>query len=100
MSREIHVALPDHDEIYRFDTTVRIGRAPSNAIVINDDVVSGEHIELRNSGGVWEILDLGSTNGTYIDGERVTRARLGALTAVRLGPGGPKLQLTIPGLRP
>jgi hypothetical protein len=98
MSSEIHVAVPGSDEVYRFATTIRIGRAETNAIVVNDDVVSGEHLELRKSGDLWEIIDLGSTNGTYIDGERVTRIPLGPVTAVRLGPGGPKLHLTIPGL--
>jgi hypothetical protein len=100
MSTEILVAVPDRTEILRFSDAVRIGRAPTNGIVVNDDVVSGEHLELRKSGEGWEILDLGSTNGTYIDGERVTRAPLGALTAVRLGPGGPTLHLTIPGVAP
>jgi pSer/pThr/pTyr-binding forkhead associated (FHA) protein/soluble lytic murein transglycosylase-like protein len=100
MSSEILVALPDRTEILRFTDSVRIGRAETNAIVVNDDVVSAEHLELRKSGARWEVVDLGSTNGTYIDGERVTRVVLGANTAVRLGPGGPKLRLTIPGLTP
>ena len=97
MSSEIHVAVSDRPETLRFADTVRIGRAETNAIVMTDDVVSGEHLELRKSGDGWELVDLGSTNGTFIDGERVTRAPLGPLTAVRLGPGGPKLHLTIPG---
>ena len=98
MSSEILVAVPGHTDVFQFADTIRIGRAETNAIVLNDDVVSGEHVELRRNGDGWEIVDLGSTNGTYIDGERVTRVALGAATAVRLGPGGPKLHLTIPGL--
>jgi len=98
MSSEILVALPDHPEALRFSHTVRIGRAETNGIVVTDDVVSAEHVELRQNGEAWEIVDLGSTNGTYIDGARVTRAALGAQTTVRLGPGGPMLHLTIPGL--
>jgi soluble lytic murein transglycosylase-like protein len=98
MSSEILVALPGRSEIFRFTDTVRIGRAETNGIVLTDDVVSAEHAELRKSGEGWYLLDLDSTNGTYIDGERVTRVALGAATAVRLGPGGPKLHLTIPGL--
>jgi len=97
MSSEIHVAVPG-SEILRFDKTVRVGRADTNGVVLNDDVVSSEHLELRKGGEGWEILDLGSTNGTFIDGVRVTRASLGARTAVRLGPGGPTVHLTIPGL--
>jgi hypothetical protein len=101
MSREIHVAVPDGAEVLRFSDTIRIGRAPTNAIVVQGDVVSGEHVELRRvPGGAWQLVDLGSTNGTYIDGERVTHVSLGATTTVRLGPGGPKLHLTIPGLTP
>jgi hypothetical protein len=97
MPSEIHVDVPDGTETLRFAETVRIGRASTNGIVLNDDLVSGEHAELRKSGEQWEIVDLGSTNGTFIDGEQVTRVRLGAVTTVRLGPGGPKLRLTIPG---
>jgi hypothetical protein len=100
MAREIYVAFPDRSEIFRFAETVRIGRASTNAIVVNDDIVSGEHFELRSSDDGWEILDLGSRNGTYVDGERVTHTRLGRKTAVRLGPGGPSLYLTIPSLTP
>lgn len=98
MSSEIHVAVPDRTDVLRFADTVRIGRADSNAIVLNDDIVSGEHAELRRIGERWEIVDLGSTNGTFIDGEPVTRATVGAMTVVRFGPGGPQLRLTIPDL--
>jgi len=98
MSSQIHVATPGSTEVLRFSDTVRIGRAETNGIVMSDDLVSGEHLELRRTGEVWEIVDLDSTNGTFIDGERVTRAPVGAATAVRLGLGGPELRLTIPGL--
>ena len=98
MASQIFVAMPDGTQIFRFSETVRVGRAETNGVVLISDLVSGEHLELRKSGDVWEIVDLGSTNGTFIDGERVTRAPLGAETMVRLGPGGPELRLTIPGL--
>ena len=97
MSSQILVATPERTEILRFSETVRIGRAETNGVVISSDLVSGEHLELRKTGEVWEIVDLDSTNGTFIDGERVTRAPLGAETVARLGPGGPELRLTIPG---
>lgn len=98
MPNEIHVAVPDGTEILRFAETVRLGRADTNGIVVNHEVVSSEHLELRRSGEGWEIVDLGSTNGTFIDGKLVTRAPVGALTTVRLGPGGPEVRLAIPGL--
>ena len=98
MSSEIHVATPGSTEIRRFAETVRIGRADTNAIVLTDGTVSAEHVELRKTPEGWEIVDLGSTNGTFVGGERVTRAPLGPETSVRLGVGGPELRLTIPGL--
>lgn len=98
MSNEIHVAVPGGSEPLRFTHAVTIGRVETNGVVVNDDVVSSEHLELRPAGEGWELVDLGSTNGTFIEGERVTRVALGATTAVRLGHGGPEVRLTIPGM--
>ncbi|MEV0321675.1 FHA domain-containing protein [Streptomyces sp. NPDC050658] len=55
--------------------TVRIGRAHDNDLVIDDLVVSRRHAELRflPEGG-YEIVDLGSHNGTYLNGQPVARA--------------------------
>jgi ABC transport system ATP-binding/permease protein len=57
---------------------VRIGRDPSNEIVIGDDPrASRRHAEVRHlPDGSWELVDLGSHNGTFLNGERVGRARL------------------------
>ena len=53
--------------------TVRIGRATDNDLVIDDLVVSRHHAELRAlPDGSYEIADLGSHNGTYLDGAPVT----------------------------
>ncbi len=98
MSHEIHVVLPGYTLPLRFTETVRLGRAETNGIVVNEAVVSGEHLELRRTGDLWDVIDLGSSNGTYIDGQAVTSARVGLATTVSLGHGGPKVQLTIPSL--
>ncbi len=98
MSHEIHVVVPGRTEPLRFTETVRLGRAASNAIVVNEAVVSGEHLELRRTADGWDIVDLGSSNGTYVDGKSVTSARVGLATTVSLGHGGPKVYLSIPGL--
>jgi ABC transport system ATP-binding/permease protein len=52
---------------------LRIGRAPDNNLVLDDLLVSRHHAELRQrpSGG-FEIADLGSQNGTFVNGRRVT----------------------------
>ncbi|MEU0335242.1 FHA domain-containing protein [Streptomyces sp. NPDC006193] len=55
--------------------TTRIGRAPDNDVVLRDLVVSRRHAELRAlADGSYEIADLGSHNGTYLNGRPVTRA--------------------------
>jgi pSer/pThr/pTyr-binding forkhead associated (FHA) protein len=52
--------------------SVSIGRAGTSDVVIDDASVSGEHARLRRRDGLWMLTDVGSTNGTYVDGERVT----------------------------
>ncbi|NUO46354.1 MAG: FHA domain-containing protein [Streptomyces sp.] len=66
--------------------TVRIGRADDNDLVIDDLVVSRRHAELRAlPDGGYEIVDLGSHNGTYLNGAPVTRAPLGPGDVVGIG---------------
>ncbi len=50
---------------------VNIGRADYNDLVIPDDSVSSQHAKLTRREGVWILTDLGSTNGTMVDGEKV-----------------------------
>jgi pSer/pThr/pTyr-binding forkhead associated (FHA) protein len=58
-------------------------RPGSHALVLNDSVVSGQHARLvRAAAGGWEVEDLGSKNGTWVDNERLTektKLRDGAL---------------------
>ncbi|MET8679611.1 DUF1707 and FHA domain-containing protein [Streptomyces sp. NPDC004647] len=51
---------------------LRIGRDPGNGLRLNDDTVSRVHAELVREGGIWVLRDLGSTNGTCVNGRRVT----------------------------
>ncbi|WP_327692767.1 ABC transporter ATP-binding protein/permease [Streptomyces sp. NBC_00459] len=55
--------------------TVRIGRGADNDLVVDDLVVSRRHAELRaRPDGTYEIVDLGSHNGTFLNGAPVARA--------------------------
>lgn len=49
-----------------------VGRADYNDIVISDPSVSTMHAKLQSRGGVWMLSDLGSTNGTFVEGELVS----------------------------
>jgi pSer/pThr/pTyr-binding forkhead associated (FHA) protein len=51
---------------------ITIGRADDSTIVLTDDYVSTRHARLVPSDGQWLLEDLGSTNGTYLDRQRVT----------------------------
>ncbi len=57
--------------------TVRIGRSADNDVVLEDLQVSRHHAELIPlAGDGWELVDLGSHNGTFVNGARVNHARL------------------------
>jgi pSer/pThr/pTyr-binding forkhead associated (FHA) protein len=51
---------------------INIGRADYNDVVLPHDSVSTVHAKLQRREGVWVLVDLDSTNGTFVDGERVT----------------------------
>lgn len=66
--------------------TVRIGRSPDNDLVVDDLIVSRHHAELRSlDAGGYEIADLGSHNGTYLNGRPVDVAPLGQGDIVGIG---------------
>src|SRR5712691_3302150 len=65
---------------------VNIGRADYNDLVVPDPSVSTRHAKLQRREGVWVLVDLDSTNGTFVDGERVKgEAPLAPGTTVRFG---------------
>lgn len=50
-----------------------VGRHPGSSIVLADTFISGEHARLARHDGRWWVADLGSTNGTFVNGIRVER---------------------------
>jgi ABC-type multidrug transport system ATPase subunit len=65
---------------------LRIGRSSDNDLVLSDLGVSGHHAELRKSGRAqYEIVDLGSHNGTFVNGQRVSSATLTEQDIVGIG---------------
>ncbi|GHE86352.1 peptide-binding protein [Streptomyces werraensis] len=53
---------------------LRIGRDPANGLRLTHETVSRVHAELTHQGGLWVLRDLGSTNGTTVNGRRVVGA--------------------------
>lgn len=64
---------------------IRIGRAPECELVLKDSRVSRRHARLHARDGVLVLTDLGSTNGTRVNGHRVTEVVLGAGDRISVG---------------
>lgn len=66
--------------------TIKIGRGPNNDVVIKDEVVSTSHAIITVSDfGEVSIEDLNSKNGTFVNGEKITKAKLTSSSIVLLG---------------
>jgi len=89
----IRVKLPAEPTPREFTGTVRIGRDASCNLRITDDGVSRLHAEVFRIGRQWFARDLGSSNGTYLDGNRIQDAPLPGRCTLRLGADGPALEL-------
>jgi pSer/pThr/pTyr-binding forkhead associated (FHA) protein len=55
------------------DQQITIGRADDATLVLNDDYASTRHARLFPQDGQWLVEDLGSTNGTYLDRQKVSQ---------------------------
>jgi len=75
--------------------TVHIGRSEACELVLDDDYVSSMHALLSHqSNGTWALKDLGSTNGTYVNGERIEDPRIvGVNDLIRIGEVQMRLEI-------
>ncbi|MDX1952255.1 MAG: FHA domain-containing protein [Verrucomicrobiota bacterium] len=75
---KITAILPNHHKIeYELKSGVnRLGRNPKNDLQLLEASVSGFHCELFQNSGTIVVKDLGSRNGTYIDGKKIDRSIL------------------------
>jgi hypothetical protein len=62
-----------------------VGRHPDSDIFLDDVTVSRRHAELLRTSGQMTVKDLGSLNGTYVNGERVDERALGTGDEVQIG---------------
>ncbi|MCL4135118.1 UNVERIFIED_CONTAM: hypothetical protein GTU68_057630 [Idotea baltica] len=63
-----------------------IGRLSGSDIIIDDQNVSRQHAELHPMGDSYQLIDLGSTNGCKVNGQRVDRHILVDGDEITLGP--------------
>src|SRR5258707_15018650 len=74
-----------------------VGRAPTCDVPVFDPTISRRHAELSLVAGGVEILDLGSSNGTFVNGDRVTKTTARGGDVVTFRQVGFKLPDTAPG---
>jgi len=72
---------------YKVDATATLGRSPGATIMLEDPEISRLHARVtKTESGKFELVDLESRNGTYVNGEKITRVTLCYGDRVRLGP--------------
>ncbi|WP_179382304.1 FHA domain-containing protein [Streptomyces sp. SA15] len=73
-----------------------LGRDPQGDIVLDDARVSWRHATISWSGRSWVIEDHGSTNGTFVQGQRIHQLEIGPGSAVHLGNAtdGPRVNVS------
>ncbi|MFE0805467.1 FHA domain-containing protein [Streptomyces sp. NPDC058812] len=73
-----------------------LGRDPQGELVFDDARVSWRHATISFNGRGWVVEDHGSTNGTFVHGQRIQQVELGAGTVLNLGNAtdGPRVSLT------
>src|SRR5215213_8145575 len=79
-------------------TQIRLGRDPSCEIVLDNPNVSREHAKIWFTDGRWVIEDLGSAQGTWVEGRRVRSLPLSGTVSVVLGEAaaGEQIRVTTP----
>jgi len=79
------VVLPDGTRVPVGDQPISVGRAPDCDLVLADPTVSKRHLELRRQGADVVVADLGSTNGTRVNGAGIQTRPLADGDEIRLG---------------
>jgi hypothetical protein len=62
-----------------------VGRHPDSDVFLDDITVSRRHATVRRTAGGYEVADVGSLNGTYVDHQRVDQAALHHLADLQIG---------------
>jgi len=83
------LGLPEAGEL--LEAHLVIGRSSACQLVLAHDTVSRRHAELRIEDGCWLLRDLGSSNGTWVNGRRVVEAEVRPGDVIYLGAAEIKL---------
>lgn len=80
-----HIELPDGSSVSLGDA-LRIGRTSSNQLALDDGLVSRHHASIQRIGDSFWVIDLGSSNGTFVNGQQIIQpSRLNNQDVIRIG---------------
>lgn len=85
----------DDVRIVEFSDKATLGRRSTNSVVISDNAVSGEHCRLTYSDGKVTVEDMGSTNGTILNGEKIAVSEIKNGDVLILGKTKYKISFSI-----
>lgn len=86
---------PDAGHTHRLgDHALRLGRSPDNDVILRDPATSGHHARLERRGDQFWVVDLGSTNGTFVNGESVQEKQLSTGDRMTIGQNAIHFTLT------
>lgn len=97
MIRLRQITGADNGREFEFEQDlIRIGRMPDSDVNFDPEVdldASGRHAEIRNEDGRYLLIDTGSRNGTWLNGQRIKHAALNKGDEIEFGRGGPKIEI-------
>ena len=76
---------PQRGELYTLAPLSVIGTDPTCHVVLTDQFMSTKHAEIKAENGLWMLRDLGSTNGTYVNDQRISQRELVDNDFIRFG---------------
>ena len=76
---------PNQNQVYHLKGGELVGRDPSNEIQVFAPGVSRRHFQFKSDNGQWFVEDLGSSNGTYVNNQRIGRVALREGDTVTVG---------------
>ncbi len=95
---QVQIAEGQYDALPLYRPTLRLGRSQANDIILNEPRVSGQHAQLSFSHEGWLVVDLDSSNGTMLDGQRLApRSAKPVQSGSVLQIGGFRLSIREPG---
>lgn len=83
---------PQKGELYTLSPVSSVGTDPDCQVVLQDQYMSRKHAEIKAEGGVWVLRDLGSSNGTFVNDQRVDQRELVDNDVVKFGQSPAKFK--------